>query len=508
MTVSIYGRSYNVKRGALRSDFLNLIMDEDTFLLYVAQNKDQVDDFDTLLAINIECQKIIPMFLSVFNEMVEEYFIPVKYNCPAVYIINADASNYIACDNIELSKKSNAKFNNYIGYVLEKDVLYVCPTLNAKFIPFGTVTKHMHTKSEEPKRRTLFEKIIGKNDTVFEQSKKEPVQKPMFEKPTVVTKPIEEARPVYTPPKPTVSRQAAPVEERSSVQQPVLRPIFDLGDDKPNHNIIDETMIKKPTLPKDPGLPPKEKLFKYCSYDSNCLVVNLVCNDAIGVVNKRTGQTNIIPLNDIVKAIPDYTKQTAIMEFGRCITFAYEVNDIKLLDIRTLIRLFEDKKNDPVNKQLITYSNKVLSFALASEEAVNERISIKDFAIQSHKEATLKYNRLKEHFHAFAKHIYFIATSTTCGVMMSSGTGKENQIISFDEIYEAFPECKNVGDIMRMFPVEYVLDASNLGLSTFEQILGVTIVSPKTLAVCGTVYQIKDAQYGYDSRNKCIMATK
>ena len=507
MTVSIYGRSYNVKRGALRSDFLNLIMDEDTFLLYVAQNQDQVDDFDTLLAINIECQKIIPMFLSVFNEMVEEYFIPVKYNCPAVYIINADASNYVACDNIELGKRSNAKFNKYIGYVLEKDILYVCPTFNSQFVPFGTTTKRLQEKVEEPKRRMLFEKILGKNDTHVEQPKKEPT---FASKPQVASTPVEEPRQVYTPPKRVETPPPIPVA-KTDVQQPqqqIRRPVFDLGEEKDIPSIIDVSTINKPVVPKDKGMPAKDKLFKYCSYDSNCIVINLVCNDAIGIVNKRTGQTSIIPLDNIVSAIPEYTKQTAMMEFGRCITFAYEVNDIKLLDIRTLIRLFEDKKNDPVNKQLITYANKILSFALASEEAVNERISIKDFAIQSHKDAIAKYNQLKEHFRAFAKHIYFISTSTTCGIIMSSGTGKENQIISFDEIYEAFPECKNVGDIMRMFPVEYVLDASNLGISTFEQILGVTIVSPKTLAVCGTVYQIKDAQYGYDSRNKCIMATK
>lgn len=511
MTVSIYGRSYNVKRGALRSDFLNLIMDEDTFLLYVAQNKEQVDDFDTLLAINIECQKIIPMFLSVFNEMVEEYFIPVKYNCPAVYIINADASNYVACDNIELGKKSNVKLNNYIGYVLEKDILYVCPTFKSNFTPFGTTTKYMQNKVEEPKRKTLFEKILGKSDELPGQSKREPAQAPLWEKPQVAEKPVEVQQPAYTPAKQQSPQQSSPTIVKPTSpqsQQPVRRPVFDLDDDKPATNIIDVMEIHKPKLPKDTGVPPKEKLFKYCSYDENCLVVNLVCNDAIGIVNKRTGQTSIISLDDIIKSIPEYTKQTAIMEFGRCITFAYEVNDIKLLDIRTLIRLFEDKKNDPVNKQLITYSNKILSFALASETAVNERISIKDFTIQSHREATSKYNQLKEHFCAFSKHIYFISTSTTSGIIMSNGTGKENKIISFDEIYEAFPECKNIGDIMRMFPVEYILDAAHLGLSTFEQILGVTIVSPKTLAVCGTVYQIKDAQYGYDSRNKCIMATK
>jgi hypothetical protein len=395
--------------------------------------------------------------------------------------------------------------------VLEKDVLYVCPTFKSNFTPFGTTTKYMQSKVEGPKRKMIFEKILGKSDELSSQQKREPAQEPLWEKPQVAAKPVDVQKPVYTPVKPQAPQQSSSTVVKSTLQQPqqsVRRPVFDLGDDKPATSIIDMAEIHKPKLPKDTSVPPKEKLFKYCSYDENCLVVNLVCNDAIGIVNKRNGQTSIISLDGIIKAIPEYTKQTAIMEFGRCITFAYEVNDIKLLDIRTLIRLFEDKKNDPVNKQLVTYSNKILSFALASESAVNERISIKDFAIQSHKEATLKYNQLKEHFRAFAKHIYFIATSTTCGIIMSSGTGKENQIISFDEIYEAFPECKNVGDIMRMFPVEYVLDASNLGLSTFEQILGVTIVSPKTLAVCGTVYQIKDAQYGYDSRNKCIMATK
>jgi hypothetical protein len=178
MTVSIYGRSYNVKRSALRSDFLNLIMDEDTFLLYIAQSKDQVNDFDTLLAINIECQKIIPMFLSVFNEMVDEYFIPIKYSCPAVYIINVDVANYIACDKSTISQRRNAMFNKYIGYVLEDDVLYICPTFACSFETFGTVTKYLQEKPREPKRTIIFETPLSKKDTV-KVEEKPIVQRPM-----------------------------------------------------------------------------------------------------------------------------------------------------------------------------------------------------------------------------------------------------------------------------------------------------------------------------------------
>ena len=502
MTVSIYGRSYNVKRSALRSDFLNLIMDEDTFLLYVAQNKDQVNDYDTLLAINIECQKVIPMFLSVFNEMVDEYFIPVKYNCPAVYVINVDAANYVVCDKQTISQYSNSMFNKYIGYAIDNDILYICPTLTYKFDAFGTVTKYMQDKPRETQRKTLFEKILPKK----EQTSKS--EKPVFERPPMPSR-QEAPQQMSVPTTPTRSAFDMPKEPTTVQTTPVRRPIFEDFDEPKNiPNIVDIPSTIQPVINKDQSVPKKERLHQYCSYDENCLLVHLVYDDAIAIVNKRNGQTNIVKMDDIVRAIPEYTKQTALMDLGRCITFAYEVKSLKLLDIRSLIRLFEDKKNDLVNKQLITYSNKTLSFALASTDALNERLSIKDFAIKSHREAVSKYNQLKDRYHAFSKHIYFIATNSTCGIIITSGNGKDNQVITFDELYEAFPDCETIGDIMRMFPVEYIIDASHLGVGSFEQVLGVTIVPEKTLTVCGTVYQVKDVKYGYDTRNKCIMATK
>ena len=510
MTVSIYGRSYNVKRNALRSDFLNLIMDEDTFLLYIAQNKDQVNEFDTLLAINIECQKIIPMFLSVFNEMVEEYFVPVKYNCPAVYIINADASNYVVCDKATIKQRPNATFNNYIAYKLEHDVLYICPNLTNPFQMFGTETKYSSEKPRETKRATLFEKLVSKKETRAEET---------LSTASARTAPRPEPRNIDTNNtafNPTSVREhptERTVMASSSASQPIRRPIFEDIEDAPptpskTTGVIEQVKPHMPVMAKEPGMPKKERLYQYCEYDENCIVVHLVCNDAVAIVNKRNGFTNIVGLDDIIKALPEYTKQTALFDFGRCITFVYEVEALKVLDIRTLIRLFEDKKNDPVNKQLITYNNRTLSFALASEAALNEHLSIKDFAILSHREATAKYARLKEHYRAFSKNLYFIATNSTCGIILSSGSGKDNQIIPFEEIYEAFPECQNIGDIMRMFPVEYIIDASNINITAFEQVLGVTIVSEKTLAVCGFTYQIKDVKYGYDTRNKVIMATK
>jgi hypothetical protein len=90
--------------------------------------------------------------------------------------------------------------------------------------------------------------------------------------------------------------------------------------------------------------------------------------------------------------------------------------------------------------------------------------------------------------------------------MVVFDAGKKAFDVSLEDIYKDFPEAKTVGDLMRMFPLEYIINGIALNIDKTTDIRSVVQVVPTMFSLSSTPkYTVKGQNFGYDDRMKVII---
>lgn len=466
MTITLYGRTYTIKNNAMKTEMVSLLNDDNTVALYVAQNKNKVDDYDTILLINTVKRTIFPIFLSVFNELVEPYYMPIIYSFPAFYIIESNATEFVACDYTSVAKLRNCVNNKYISYAISDNVLMVSPDLTETFEMFGN--KKSIREPIQTSRQMFYEKTVNAKRMASTAAQAEQKISPRVEqKPSAHT-----------------------IEEQTFKQRPV--------------NVTQA--IPTSIMQKNNGSS-RDNLFKYCEYSNDCFAILLSHNHALAIINKKYGTVKIVSFNELLEnELIGYNDEPSIIrEFGKIPSIMYNTDKVCLTDIRNIIRLFEQRKESPVTKQMVSYSNNALYCALASDDAIERQVTIKNFAIESHKNAVANYEKVKSVAKAYAKDVYCILTKTNIGIMVVSDSGKKANYLPLEEIYTAMPNVKNIGDIIRLFPIERIVDGTLFNIDTIEQVRSVMDVLPASMNLNANKYTVKGVHFGYDRNSQIIV---
>lgn len=479
MQVILHGQSYIVNNNAMKTETVALLHDDDTVALYIAQNRKQINDYDTILLVNTKRRTLFPIFLSIFNEMVEPYYTPLICSFPEFYIIESDAVDFAACDYRGISKLSQHVTNKYIAYAVVDKTLLIAPDLNETFAMFGN-KRAISLPQPKIEKQMIYETTVDRKQTVTQSAKTQTppvVQRPVINTPT---KPVE-ATPSRNIPIQPVSPQRPTIPAQKPVQP-------------------------QPTQIKRNG-PLRENLLKYCEINDNCTVLNLSGNREIAVIDKRVGTIKRFNLDDLLSnEMIGYDNELAlVMALGKSINIMYNTNKICFIDIRNAIRMFESRKESPVSKQMVSFNNDTIYFVLASEDALDKQTTIKNFAIECHKNAVINYEKIKSVTKAYAKDLYCIVTKTNIGILVVSDNGKKANYVPVDEIYNAMPELKNIGDVLRLFPVEKIIDATHFDVENISYVKSVVDVLPASMNLASDKYSIKGINIGYDKNAQVIV---
>ena len=482
MQIILHGQSYIVNNNAMKTETVSLLHDDETVALYITQNRKQISDYDTILLVNTKRKTLFPIFLSVFNEIVEPYYLPLIYSFPEFYIIESDAVDFAACDYRGLSKLSQHVNNKYIAYALVDKTLLITPDLNEQFEMFGN-KRAISLPQPKIEKQMIYETTIERKQTATQ-----PVKTPTQPTPAV------QHHIINTPKKPVETTTS-----RNIPTQPV----------SPQRPIIpaQKTVQPQPSPVKRTG-PSKENLLKYCEINDNCTILNLSCNHEIAVIDKHYGTTKRFSIDELLNNdMIGYDNELAmIMALGKSINIMYDVNKICFIDIRNAIRMFESRKESTVSKQMISFNNDTIYFVLASDEAISKQSTIKNFAIECHKNATINYEKVKNITRAYSKDVYCIVTKTNIGILVVADNGKKANYIVLDEIYNAMPELKNIGDILRLFPAEKIINGTHFDIENIHQVKSVIGVMPASMNLSSDKYTMKGVNIGYD-RNAQVIIT-
>ena len=244
---------------------------------------------------------------------------------------------------------------------------------------------------------------------------------------------------------------------------------------------------------------------KYCNINDDCIVITLVVNETIVVVNKKYGTVKYFTFESIIsnELLGFATKEDILKCLNKTLNIAYDTKKVVITDIRHVIRLFEQRKENPATKQMIAYTNQMLYVALAPD---NTNASIKQFTIDCHKQAAVNYETLKTDLKVFSRDIYFVLSNNNVSAMCVFDGGKKAYDIKLDELYALYPDAKNIGDLMRMVPIEQIINGSFFDIDNTTDVLSVVPVPANVLGTTTTpYYTIKGMNYGYDPRSRVIM---
>ena len=480
MQIILHGQSYIVNNNAMKTETVSLLHDDDTVALYIAQDRKKINNYDTILLVNTKRKTLFPIFLSIFNEMVEPYYTPLICSFPEFYIIESDAIDFAACDYRGISKLSQHVANNYIAYAVVDKTLLIAPDLHETFEMFGN-KRSVSLPQPKIEKQMIYETKIERQQPTITPQKVSQQPIPHVQKP-VQNQPNKTVTPIVTP----------SIQTHASQTQPLQRPV-----QKPQ---------QQPVPMKRTG-PSKENLLKCCEINENCTVLNLSSNREIAVIDKRVGTIKRFALDDLLanEMIGYDNELSLIMALGKSINIMYDTNKICFIDIRNAIRMFESRKESPVSKQMISFNSDTVYFVLASEDALNKHTTIKNFAIECHKNAVVNYEKLKSVTKAYAKDLYCIVTKTNIGILVVSDNGKKANYVPVDEIYNAMPELKNIGDILRLFPVEKIIDATHFDVENISQVKSIVDVLPASMNLASDKYSIKGINIAYDKNAQVIV---
>ena len=91
------------------------------------------------------------------------------------------------------------------------------------------------------------------------------------------------------------------------------------------------------------------------------------------------------------------------------------------------------------------------------------------------------------------------------GVLSVSDEGKKSNAVDINSIYETMPNINNIGDLLRCFPVENIINGTYFNIDTKDSVRSVMTVLPKTFKVSkDPFYTVKNINFGYNSLAKVV----
>jgi hypothetical protein len=303
--------------------------------------------------------------------------------------------------------------------------------------------------------------------------------------------------------------------KKHTTSMPVVKPAQPVQEDVPVVTDIPKPITVKPII-KKPRLPElinketsRKNLFSFCNYSEDKIVIYLSTNRSLMFIDKKTGNMERYSIQELLnhELINFDSEAELVLQFGKTSKIPYDTHTVVLSDIRQIIKLVEEKKERSVTKQLLAYDNGTLYIALPAAADIKAHTSIKDFTINCHKASIGLYEKLKTKTQTFAKTLYCVETKFGIAIL-SVGSKSECNQLSIDQIYNAMPELTSVGDIIRCFPVDKIINGASIGISSPSEIRGFAVIPHANIDNFKNQYKIKNVTYAYEPQSKTIISAE
>ena len=518
MQFSLYGVDFESLDDQL-DNFIELLNSDDTTALYVTYDKNEIDDYDSIVLVNPKTKTLFPMFLLTFNESVNEYYTDLIDIFPDHAVIESNCTDFAVCDSYTIDAMKNVVKGSFVSHTTYENILVISVASDEEFEPFGSKKVLTKIPKSTPRNKTNNAATVSTPRSQTTQPISTATQKPVstIQNPVETTVDIKKQQPVSV--KLTEEpKVAAPIfviddeeEEELIIDKPVVQPepkhIYREPVQKP---VYKEPVQKPKTVEITPQLtkkvPSQKNLYSYCKYNEDVLVVNLMANKELVFINRITGYINRIKLQTILENdIIGYDNEMDIVkQFGKIPMIPHETKAVKLVDIRQIIKYLEPRKESPVTKQVIAYDAGMLYVAIPSKEALDEGQSIKGFTINCHKKSIELYEVLKIKTQSYSKTLYCLITMDGVGVAAVGAKG-DLKLFTSEQILAYMPELNNVSDIIRLFPIDKIIDGSSISLSNPTNVSGFVSVPAKNILLLANQYIAKNMIYSYDTKSKTIL---
>lgn len=511
MQFSLYGVEYESVDNGL-DGFIELLNDDDTTALYVAYDKQQSDDYDSIVLVNPKTRTLFPMFLLTFNESVEEYYGDLRDSFPDHAVIESNCTDFAVCDSYTIDALRNVVKGSFVSYTTQDKILVISLSSDFEFEPFGS--KKIVAKLPKANPTSKLIQVSGPkiNNTNNQEAT---TSSHTVHTPTLrVNKPIQETR---VQDKPVEIQKPTPVPKD---EPKVAAPIFVIDDDEepivktPEPKPIPKPVYREPVQRSKPietpiatkKVPSQKNLYSYCKYNENTLVIHLLQNNELAFIDRKTGYINRIKLQSLLENdMIGYDNETDIIrQFGKIPMIPHMTKSVLLVDIRQVIKFLEPRKESPVTKQIIAYDNGILYVAIPSADALNESQSIKNFTINCHKKSIELYEVLKAKTQSYSKTLYCLITMDGVAVAAVGAKG-DFKVLSAEQVFACMPELNNVADIIRLFPIDKIIDGSAIALASPANVNGFSSIPTKSILLSANQYVAKNIIYSYDSKSKMVL---
>ena len=143
MYIYVNGKEYEVKFDQMNQleKLSELSAMDETSVFYIPIAINETNENDTLLFVNIKYRMIMPIYLGVINDMLQDKIDPVLASFQKWSIIEGDYDNYIICDANTIKSMIGVSCDEYIGIVRSMDHIAICPDINSnkQFAYFSNV---------------------------------------------------------------------------------------------------------------------------------------------------------------------------------------------------------------------------------------------------------------------------------------------------------------------------------------------------------------------------------
>lgn len=462
MKLTIFGITYSIvpEMTSIANKINSLIRDDNTYIFYIASDLHCPNDDDTILFVNIHSKNIYPVFLHVFNEMVEPYFGSVLSSFPFASVIKCDVTDYVICPKREIEAHRGLISSRY-GIYLRGSTMYLCPDLSLDFETFSS--KHSYSEKEVAEKSIIATKANNKS--------------------------------INTAAMPITTSIGSKAEQKQIEEKPI--------------NSIAKMSIGQSISVQAKKLTPdvrKANIRSFCEIDEDSLPLLLSQNKSLCVLNKKTGSVSLIELNSIYSndLIGVKSEIDIIQLLGKCPIIAQDIKTIKVSDLRHVIKQYEKKKENVIARQMFSVVNGCLCITIPPADAISKGVNIKDCSIDLHRNASSNYENLRSAIKAYNHDTYFIYTTNGFFVAIVESQ-KKCKIISAETIYNEIPNAKSIGDIMAMFPDKMIVDGSCINIKNAYDVLAISRVPEKAFDICKDKTIIRDRFYGYDQSSKTII---
>jgi hypothetical protein len=279
---------------------------------------------------------------------------------------------------------------------------------------------------------------------------------------------------------------------------------IELSDEYKNEKTKDKSEVKRPII-IDPQTS-KKNLEKFLKLKPNTIAIVLLNSDEIVVLDKHTGQHISYSFEKIISndTIGYKTSQEIFDSIGPSLKIIEPVESINLLDVRSMIRYLEKRKEDSLTNKLIAVDNNKAYIALCNQEKCG-KISIKNYIIECHKNSNVLYDKLKTDLQMYSSDLYLLLCASGSVIFAYDQSSKTSKKIDINDVYKLYPNLEDIGDISRLFPMENVINGTALNIQDHTTITGMAAVQSNALKLLGDTITIKNKSFAYESYEKVVL---